>query len=131
MHLCIFTAVLHLFIDGARLPGDGSARVSVTNIITGDRISGLYCVDQLRAVGTSPQAYINWYLGEQQIERRINNLWSSYLGWSSVFLFYYGYQYIALKRDPNTTVSEGIFSCRHGRGNRIYSSVSVGVYYPG
>ena len=127
MMMC-FSAVLYLFNDGAELPGDGSARVSVTDINTYNAMSGLYCIDSTRVVGSSPNVYLNWYLGEQQIERQSDNF---YLGWRSYYKYYYGYQYVALMREPITTVSESNFSCRRESGNRIYSSVSVGVYYPG
>ena len=116
-----------MFIDGEKLPGDGSARVSVTDITTDNTISGLYCLDPLRVLENGPAYYVNWYLGEQQIERQSGNY---YLGWRSYYKFYNGYQYIMLKRDPNTIVTELTSSCRRGKGNRIYSSVSVGVYYP-
>ena len=118
---------MRLFNDGDELPGDGSARVSVSDIITRNEQKGLYCIDSTRVVGTSPAYYISWYLGEQQIERQAGNY---YLGWRSYYQFYYGYQYMALTREPYTTVSEVFVSCRRGKGNRVYSSVSVGVYYP-
>ena len=118
---------MRLFIDGAELPGDGSARVSITDINTYNRISGLYCLDSSRVVGNSPQYYVNWYLGEQQIERQHGNY---YLGWRSYYTVHFGYQSHALKRDPSINASEGVFSCCRGRGSRIYSSISVAVYYP-
>ena len=124
----IINADLRLFIDGRELPGDGSARFSITDITTNYR---LYCIFLSRVVGTTPEVYVNWYLGEQQIDIQNSGHRSSYLGWSSVvYLISSGYQYYALIRDSNSTASEGVFSCRRGRGNRIYSSVSVGVYYP-
>ena len=123
----VSTAVLHLYIDGNELPGDGSARVSITNITTDNRLSGLYCVDSSRVTGTDPDVYINWYLRDQRIERQSGGQFS---GWSSLHIFYFGNQYLSLKRDPNVVVSEDVFSCRRGRRGRLFSSVSVGVYYP-
>ena len=113
-----------LSLNGTSIPTDGSAHISISDIVSKTERSdgGLIC----RSRGKN-----NWYLhptkrSTVESDQIIGN--PDPRGWHTTrFNDSHGYQFVTLRRatNPVITAQEGVFTCKDDT-----TSISVGVYYP-